>query len=91
MPIPSFGLIDDNLIVSETVFKAEEVNIFMNKNSSEKNLQFNHKKCKYLSVGKNKETSQQHTLEVETRTITYDKDNNLIETEGEKKRMEEVN
>ena len=38
-----------------------------------------------------KEAFPQHTLEVDTWTITYDKDNNLIETEGEKKQMEEVN
>ena len=57
VPIPSLGLMDDNLTVSEGGFKAEEINIFMNKNSAEKTLQFNPKKCKYLSVGNNKETA----------------------------------
>ena len=43
VPIPSLGLMDDNLTVSNAGFKAEEVNIFMNENSAEKNLQFNQK------------------------------------------------
>ena len=90
VPIPSLGLMDDNLTVSNAGFKAEEVNIFMNENSAEKNLQFNPKKCKYLSLGKNRETSPLHTLEVDTWNITYDNDNNLIESEGERKKMEEV-
>ena len=68
---------DDNLTVSEGGFKAEEINIFMNKNSAEKNLQFNPKKCKYLSIGKNKETAPLHTLEVDSWNITYDNDNNI--------------
>ena len=55
IPIPSLGLMDNNLTVSETGFKAEEVNIFVNENSSEKNLQFIPKRYKYLSIGKKKE------------------------------------
>ena len=38
VPIPRLGLMNDNLTVSEAGFKAEEVNIFMNENSAEKNL-----------------------------------------------------
>ena len=41
VPIPSLGLMDDNLTVSDTGLKAEEVNIFMNENSALKKLQFN--------------------------------------------------
>ena len=62
----------------------------MNENSAEKNLQFNLKKCKYLSVGNNKETAPSHTLEVDSWNITYDNDNNINETEDGKKNMEEV-
>ena len=36
--IPSLGLMDDNLTVSEAVFKAKQINIFMNENSAEKGL-----------------------------------------------------
>ena len=50
VPIPSLGLMDDNLTIAEAGFRAEEMNVFMNENSAEKNLQFNSKKCKYLSI-----------------------------------------
>jgi hypothetical protein len=46
--IPSLGLMDDNITVSEAGVKAEQINIFMNENSAEKKLQFNYKKCKYI-------------------------------------------
>ena len=45
VPIPSLGLMDNHITVSESGFKAEKVNIFMNESASEKNLQFNAKKC----------------------------------------------
>ena len=35
---------DDNITLSESGFKAKEVNIFTNENASEKNLPFNAKK-----------------------------------------------
>ena len=57
VPIPSLWLMDDNLTVSEAGNKAEQVNVIMNKNAAEKNLQFNHKKCKYLCIGKKQEKS----------------------------------
>ena len=41
IPIPSLGLMDDNLTVSEAGFKAEEIIIFTNDISAQKNLQFN--------------------------------------------------
>ena len=44
VPIPSLGLMDDNLSVSETGIKAEQINTFMNEKSAEKVLQFNPKK-----------------------------------------------
>ena len=35
-PIPSLGLMDDNITVTEAGVNAEQVNIFMNKHSAEK-------------------------------------------------------
>ena len=90
VPIPNLGLMDDNLTVSETGHKAEQVNMFMNENSAKKYLQFNSTKCKYLNIGKNKENMVKHTLEVDTWDINYDEKENLIETEGRKFNMTEV-
>ena len=75
IPLPSLGLMDDNLTVSEAGYKAEQINTFMKKNSAEKGLQLNSKKCKYLEIGKNKEMNPtQNTLEVNTWDITYDEE-----------------
>ena len=90
VPIPSLGLMDDNLTVSEAGHKAEQLNVFMNEHSAEKNLQFNPKKCKFLSIGRNKEKMLKHTLEVDTWNISYDDSDILVETEGIKKNMIEV-
>ena len=87
--IPSLGLMDVNLTVSEAGFKAEEINIFMNENSATKLLQFNTKKCKYLKMGKTKNIVFPTKLEVDSWMITYDDQDNLIETEGEKVEMQE--
>ena len=57
IPIPSLGLMDDNLTVSEAGFKAEQINIFMNENSAEKGPKFNPQKCNFLEIGKKKETN----------------------------------
>ena len=92
IPIPSLGLMDDTLSVSEAGVNAEEINTFMNENSAEKRLQFNPKKCKYLDIGRNTETSVLHnTLEVDTWDISYDEKENMIETEGPKVKMTKVN
>ena len=90
VPIPSLGLMDDNLTVSETGFKAEEINIFMNENSALKKLQFNPKKCKFIKIGKNKNTSLPNKLEVDSWNIQYENDETLVETEGERIKMDEV-
>ena len=83
---------DDTLSVSEEGVNAEEINTFMNENSAEKHLQFNPKKCKYLDIGRNTETSVLHnTLEVDTWDISYDEKENMIETEGPKVKMIKVN
>ena len=49
--IPSLGLMDNNLTISEAGYKAEVVNTFMYQNSAEKLLQFNTKKCKFMKIG----------------------------------------
>ena len=87
--IPSLGLMDDNLTVSEAGFRAEEINIFMNENSATKLLQFNTKKCKYLRMGNLNKTSLPNKLEVDSWEIKYDDQDNIIETEGEKVEMKE--
>ena len=90
VPIPSLGLMDDNITVTEAGVSAEQVNIFMNENSAEKKLQFNPKKCKYIRVGKNKKLNPSQTLEVDSWDVKFDKEDKLLETEGGKITMEEV-
>ena len=62
VPIPSLGLVDANLTVSEAGYKAEVVNTFMNENSAEKLLQFNTTKCKYMKIGKKTKCQLLQTL-----------------------------
>ena len=89
VPIPSLGLMDDNITVSNAGHKAEEVNVFMNENSAEKLLQFNTKKCKFLRLGKNKENQLPHNLEVDSWKIHYDEEDNLVETEDTETKLKE--
>ena len=72
--IPSLGLMDNNLTVSETGHKAEQINIFMNKNSALRKLKFNPFKCKYMMIGNKKEHTVKHTLEVDSWNIKYDEE-----------------
>ena len=81
---------DNNLTVSETGHKTEQINIFINENSAEENLQFNPIKCKYLIIGRKKENVVKHTLEVDSWNVEYDKEDNLVETEGKKTAMIQV-
>ena len=90
VPIPSLGLMDDSAVITEVGYKSEIVNISMNENSAEKNLQFNEKKCKYLKIGKKKETIVNQRLQVDTWKKQYDMDDKLHEEEGGKKTMIEV-
>ena len=90
VPIPSLGLMDDNITVTEAGVSAEQENIFMNENSAEKKHQFNPKKCKYIRVGKNKKLNPSQTLEVDSWDVKFDKEDKLLETEGGKTTMEEV-
>ena len=90
VPIPSLGLMDDSAMLTEVGYKSEIVNVSMNENSAEKSFQFNERKCKYLKIGKNKDTVISQTLEVDTWKRSYDKNDNLIEEEGGKKSMTEV-
>ena len=90
VPIPSLGLMDDNLTVSEAGHKAAQVNVIMNKSAAEKSLPFNPNKCKFLSIGKNKKKVLTHKLQVDTWNINYDDSDNNIETEGMKNNMHEV-
>ena len=59
--------------------------------AAEKNLQFNEKKCKYLKLGKKKEVVLNQKLEVDTWKKSYDSEDHLIEKEGGKKVLIEVN
>ena len=77
---------DDSAVISEVGYKSEIINVSMNENSAEKSLQFNEKKCKYLKISKKKEDIITQTLEVDTWKKEYDKEDNLHEEEGEKKK-----
>ena len=58
VPIPSLGLMNDNLSISEAGYKAEVVNIFMNKNSAEKTPSIQYKKVyRYENREKPKEST----------------------------------
>ena len=48
------------------------------------------KKCKYLKIGKKKETIANQKLQVDSRKKQYDKEDKLHEEEGGKKTIIEV-
>ena len=87
VPIPILSLMDDCYVISQSGFKAEIINTFMNAQSASKGLQFNKEKCKTLKVGGLTDKTLQPSLEVDSWDIKYDEDDNIFETEGKKTPM----
>ena len=81
VPIPILSLMDDCFVISESGFKAELINTFMNTQSASKRFQFNHKKCKTFNTGDFKDQVLPNSLKVDNWKIEYDQDENLVETE----------
>ena len=64
--------------------------LLINESSASKKLQFIPKKCKFIKLGKNKNASLPNKFEVNSWNIQYDIDETLVETEGERIKMDEV-
>ena len=62
----------------------------MYESSASKKLQFIPKKCKFIKIGKNKNASLKNKFEMNSWNIQYDIDETLVETEGERIKMDEV-
>ena len=87
VPIPVLSLMDDCYVISESGYKAELINTFMNAQSASKGLQFNKDKCKTLKIGGSSDNILPTSLHVDSWDINYDEDDNIIETEGIKTPM----
>ena len=81
VPIPILSLMDDCYVISESGFKAEIINTFMNAQSAAKGLQFNPTKCKTLKVGASSEKDMINSLQVDSWDMSNDKDDCITETE----------
>ena len=64
--------------------------LFINESLTSKKLQLIPKKCKFIKIGKNKNASLPNKFEVNSWNIQYDIDETLVETEGERIKMDEV-
>ena len=62
VPIPVLGMVDDLLAISETGYKTNRMNGFLNAKTSLKKLQFGPEKCAFLNIGKRCEKYQQTEL-----------------------------
>ena len=51
LPITMLGLVDDVVLVTDTGYKAQQMNMILNVKTSEKGLQFGINKCKSLTIG----------------------------------------
>ena len=52
VPIPLLGQVDDLLGVAEAGFKSEQLNVYVNVKTANKDLQFGSEKCSYMMVSK---------------------------------------
>ena len=100
--VPSLGLVDDTLCVTEPGTKAHIVNTVMNVRAGDKSLRFGAKKCKKMFIGKKGETDITGSLFVDTWHTEYVKSEGVTDRDrgGElqlreefkgKTEMEEVN
>ena len=71
LPVGFLGMVDDIAGITEAGTKANQLNAFMNVKTAEKTLQFGHKKCQYMIIGKNTELFSQENLEVDNWNIKY--------------------
>ena len=71
-PLPISSLMDDCFVISESGYKAEIINKFMNTQSASKRLQFNYKKCNTLTIGDSNNLVMPNSLKVDSWMIEYD-------------------
>ena len=75
------GLVDDIIGVSESGYKAVQLNALINEKTAVKCLQFGVKKCKSMFVGVNKEQFLNSDLYVDKWAVDYKEDNQTGEEE----------
>ena len=80
--VPSLGLVDDTLCVTEPGHKAHIVNSVMNVRAGDKTLRFGQNKCKKMFIGKKGESDLTGSLFVDTWQTTYVKSDRETDSEG---------
>ena len=71
LPVGFLGLVDDIVGITEAGHKAQQLNSFINVKTAEKMLQFGHKKCKSMLVGKNTESVLNNKLIVDNWKVEH--------------------
>ena len=71
LPVGFLGMVDDIACITEAGVKANLLNSFLNVKTAEKTLQFGHKKCQYMIVGKCSQFISQQNLKVDHWKIEY--------------------
>ena len=85
IPVPILGQIDDTIGVPEAGFKAAQLNSFMNVKTADKYLQFGHKNCKAMLVGKRTNSFYLPNLQVDTWKTKHGENGVFIEEFFEKR------
>ena len=80
LPVGFLGLVDDIIGITEAGIDAHKMNAFMNVKTAEKTLQFGQTKCKSMLVGRNTENVINNELVVDTWTVGYDAEDDIIES-----------
>ena len=81
LPISLLGLVDDIVGVTETGYKAQQMNVIINVRTAEKCLQFGVTKCKKMIIGKTSHEAINNDLYVDKWTETYEDDKDTGEVE----------
>ena len=71
LPVGFLGLVDDIVGITEAVFKAQQLNSYINVKTAEKTLKFGPSKCKSMLVGKDIKNVVNSELQVDSWVVDY--------------------
>ena len=71
LPVSILGLVDDLIGITNTGYKAQQMNAILNIRSAEKRLQFGVKKCKAMIICKKKDVLPTNQLTVDDWNVTH--------------------
>ena len=92
VPIPLLGMVDDIFMISESGYKAQRLNGFINAKTAIKRLQFGAKKCHVMHIGNNIPTHKKSDFYVDEwlMTETEERETNTTDIEENFNGEEEI-